>query len=81
MEYTLSTLKETLRKYSVVPVVTRRCIKDDRILDYNIPRGAWVFVSMQAVHDSWREPSKFSPERFMTGGEYDQYDEEVRGTW
>lgn len=47
MEYTLGTLKEALRKYSVVPVVTRRCAKDDDMAGYKIPKGAWVFVSIQ----------------------------------
>ncbi len=42
MTYTLSTLKESLRKYSVVPVVTRVLAKDDDLLGHRVPAGTMV---------------------------------------
>ena len=39
MTYSLSVLKEALRKYSVVPVVTRVLAKDDELLGYKVPAG------------------------------------------
>ncbi len=40
--------QETLRKYSVVPVVTRRCAADDEICGHRIPAGTYVACSIQA---------------------------------
>ena len=34
--------------------------------------------STQAVHHTWKAPEAWSPERFMPGGEYDCFDEDVR---
>lgn len=31
------------------------------------------------MHNQWSDPTEFRPERFMPGGEYDQFDEAVRG--
>lgn len=33
---------------------------------------------LQGVHNQWSHPTEFQPERFMPGGEYDQFDEVVR---
>jgi hypothetical protein len=33
---------------------------------------------VQCVHNQWRDPVEFRPERFMPGGEYDEFDESVR---
>lgn len=79
LEYTLSVLKEALRRYSVVPVVTRLPREDDEMLPgVVVPRGTMVVCHLQHVHNSWRDPESFSPERFLPGGEYDQFDESIR---
>lgn len=40
--------------------------------------GTMVVCHLQGVHNQWREPTEFRPERFMPGGEYDQFDESVK---
>eukprot|EP01095_Lingulamoeba_sp_RSL-Kostka_P001231 TRINITY_DN11756_c0_g1_i3.p2 TRINITY_DN11756_c0_g1~~TRINITY_DN11756_c0_g1_i3.p2 ORF type:complete len:437 (+),score=134.64 TRINITY_DN11756_c0_g1_i3:1451-2761(+) len=66
--YTINCMKEALRKYSVVPLVTRVCVKDDTLPGgYDIPKGTKVVIPIQAIHhnpDLWPEPMKFIPERF-----------------
>ena len=47
MIFTLSVLKETLRKYSVVPVVTRELVVDDELLGHKVPRGTMIVCVMQ----------------------------------
>jgi hypothetical protein len=37
----------------------------------------WLLL-LQGVHNQWSQPLSFQPERFMPGGEYDQFDENVR---
>lgn len=47
MTFTLAVLKETLRKYSVVPVVTRHLAKDDELLGHKLPAGIMVACVLQ----------------------------------
>lgn len=71
-----ATLRETLRKHCVIPLVMRRTVKSDRWLaaetgldgDVVIPAGCSVAVGIQAVHhrpDIWPEPGVFDPRRFI----------------
>lgn len=78
MPYTLAVLKEALRRYSVVPVVTRELVEDDTLAGYRIPAGTMITCQVQCVHNQWRDPTAFRPDRFMPGGEYDQFDESIR---
>jgi len=78
MNYTLSVLKEALRKYSVVPVVTRVLTQDDELLGHNVPKGTMIACILQGTHNMYKEPEAFRPERFMPEGEYDQLDENIR---
>jgi len=79
MEYTLSCLRETLRRYSVVPVVTRMADTDEQICGYNIPKGTYIACLISAVHHlEWKEPDAWRPERFLEGGEYDSFDDSIR---
>ena len=71
-------LQESLRKYSVVPVVTRRVAADDKICGQHIPKGTYLACCLQAVHNSWQEPESWRPERFHPGGEYDSFKEDIR---
>nr|QKY15332.1 cytochrome P450 (CYP746A1) [Polytomella parva] len=78
MTYTFSVLKEALRRYSVVPVVTRRLAVDDELLGHKVPKGTMVICNVQATHNQFENPLVFDPERFMPGGEFDKFDDAVR---
>ncbi|GLC42904.1 hypothetical protein PLESTB_001812700 [Pleodorina starrii] len=80
MLYTLSVLKEALRKYSVVPVVTRKLAQDDTLglLGHSLPAGIMVACHLQATHRMYEAPDEFRPDRFMPGGEYDSFDDAIR---
>ncbi|KAG1681010.1 hypothetical protein FOA52_009970 [Chlamydomonas sp. UWO 241] len=78
MTYTLAVLKEALRKYSVVPVVTRVLAKDDVLLGHKVPAGTMISCMLQGTHHRYKNPKTFDPERYMPGGEYDQFDEATR---
>lgn len=47
MHFTLAVLKEALRKYSVVPVVTRDLREDDELGGYKVPAGSMVVCCLQ----------------------------------
>lgn len=78
MHYTLAALKESLRKYTVVPVVVRGTTRDDSLCGETIPKGTLVVMHLQAVHALWKEADAWRPERFMPGGEYDCFPDETR---
>ena len=51
--------QETLRKYSVVPVVARHLTADDQLSGYRIPAGSTIIAHLQAVHnDGWKQPAR-----------------------
>ncbi|GIL69020.1 hypothetical protein Vretimale_17394 [Volvox reticuliferus] len=80
MLYTLSVLKEALRKYSVVPVVTRKLVADDTVglMGHALPQGIMIACHLQGTHRLYEAPEEFRPERFMPGGEYDNFDDAIR---
>ena len=78
MELTLACLKESLRKYSVVPVITRNLVDDDELCGHKIPAGSWIIMHVQKLHHHYRDPLAWDPARFLPGGEYDQFPEELR---
>jgi beta-ring hydroxylase len=61
-------LKEAMRLYSPVPILTRECVKDDTLGGMHIPAGTGIMVSVWALHRSkliWGEDADdFKPERF-----------------
>jgi len=64
-----ASLRESLRKYSVVPMVARRTVEDVRLGDkLFIPRGSSVLINIQAVHwdpNIWPNPQAYDPTRFL----------------
>ena len=74
LEYTLACLKETLRLYSVVPVVTRVAEQDDDLGGVRVPAGTTIIMSLQGVHhrpDIWSDPLDYKPDRF-TDPDFDE---------
>lgn len=69
-------LKESLRKYNVVPVVARRTVLDLRVNDYFVPKGSSIIINIQAVHRNpkyWPEPERYNPSRFLGDKELKPY--------
>jgi len=66
-----ATIKESMRmRPSAVSLFNRRAVRDVRIGQWLVPKGAAVSVSIYHVHHDPRwypEPEKFQPERFMPG--------------
>ena len=70
LKWSEASLRESLRKYSVVPIVARRTIEDLSLEDgkYLVPKGSSLMINIQAVHldpSIWPEPMKFRPSRFI----------------
>lgn len=70
--YLDAVLSETLRVMTPVVSIDRVAGRDYRVEKYNvdIPKGTAVNLALFALGndpDSWEEPSKFDPERFMPG--------------
>jgi cytochrome P450 len=70
--------QESLRKYSVVPVVTRKAVMDDEICGYRVPSGTYIACCIQAIHQSWKCPDAWQPERFLPGEEYDNFPLDIK---
>lgn len=62
-------VKETLRKYPIIPAMLRKCNKDYQISNTNItiPSGMNVLLPIYSIHhdpEYYPTPSVFDPERF-----------------
>lgn len=71
-QYLDSVICETLRTLSPVIQLDRVCAKDYRIEKYNVDvkKGSKLNLAFYAIMndpDSWPNPEKFDPERFMPG--------------
>ena len=78
MVFTEACLKETLRKYTVVPVITRIAQRDTHLCGEAIPKGAKVVLHLEATHRQWRDPDEYRPDRFLPGGEFEAFPEAIR---
>ena len=69
MKYLDMVFNETLRRYPVVDIQIRKCVKDFNIPNTNlvIPAGVGIMVPVYAIHNDeqyYENPEKFDPERF-----------------
>ncbi|CAD6205583.1 unnamed protein product [Miscanthus lutarioriparius] len=81
LPYLQAVVKETFRLHPPAPLLLpRRAQADVKIMGYTIPEGSRVFVNVWAMgrdEETWPEPEKFLPERFLgktvdlRGGDFD----------
>jgi enediyne biosynthesis protein E7 len=67
LPYTNMVIRETMRLYPPVWVISRRTIEADTLGGYTVPPNTDVFLSPYFVHrhpQFWEEPERFMPERF-----------------
>jgi cytochrome P450 len=67
LPYLYNVLREALRLYPSIPILGRAAVRDTRIGDTAIPRGAEILISPWAVHRSPRhfdDPLAFNPDRW-----------------
>lgn len=68
LEFTECCLRESLRKYSVVPTVVRKVAAPTVLGKYALPRGTTIMVCIQGVHHNpefWPSPMEYRPSRFL----------------
>lgn len=68
LTYSECCLRESLRKYSVVPTVVRVAVQDVEVQEYSVRRGSTLMINIQGVHHNpkyWDEPFTYRPERFL----------------
>lgn len=68
IEYITNALKETLRLYPIVPLIVKTATEEDKINEYNIPKGCNVAIDIWGAHHDpvhWgNNVHEFHPERF-----------------
>lgn len=67
LQYMEIVLKESLRLYPPVWIISRKAIDDDVIDGYPIPSGSTVTLCIYTLHRHpgfWENPKMFNPERF-----------------
>jgi cytochrome P450 len=69
---TQQVLKESMRLYPPVPLMTRQAVADTRLGDHPIRAGSSVVMPIYAIHrhaKRWEDPDAFDPARFAAGRE------------
>ncbi|KAK4876466.1 hypothetical protein RN001_012888 [Aquatica leii] len=74
MKYLDMVVKETLRKYPILPFLDRRCVKTLKLPDYDlvVEKGIGVYISLFGLHydpQYFPNPEEFDPERFAKNDE------------
>ncbi|GFQ97627.1 cytochrome P450 4V2 [Trichonephila clavata] len=68
LKYLDCVLKETLRVYTVAPIIGRILQEDTNICGYTIPKGTNCFILIYSLHNDkevFPDPEKFDPDRFL----------------
>ena len=68
LKYLEAVIKETLRLYTPIPLVTRQIDQDLHLNQFVIPAGAQIGLGLSQLHrnpEYWSEPARFKPERFI----------------
>jgi cytochrome P450 len=69
---TQQVIKESMRLYPPVPMMTRQAVADARLGDLDIPKGASIMMSIYAMQrhsKRWERPHEFDPTRFAPSRE------------
>ena len=69
-------IKEVMRLYTPVPIVTREASECQRINGVDIPAGTYLNIMLYHVHhhpDVYEDPWSFRPERFLDTDDKDPY--------
>jgi cytochrome P450 len=65
--YARQIIDEALRLYPAGWLLTRKALKDDRLGEYLVPKGAEIYISpyfIQRHPRLWKDPDRFDPDRF-----------------
>ncbi|XP_029173379.1 cytochrome P450 4C1-like [Nylanderia fulva] len=68
LKYLNRIIKESLRLYPSVPMITRRLAEDVKLGDYTFPKGVTIVLGIALMHlnpEVWPDPKKFDPDRFL----------------
>ncbi|CAN0927697.1 3,9-dihydroxypterocarpan 6A-monooxygenase [Linum grandiflorum] len=68
LPYLRAVVKESLRLHTAAPLIPRECTKDCKVNGFHVKTGTRVLVNAYAIMrdpDTWVEPDKFEPERFL----------------
>jgi len=68
LPWTAACCMESMRMFSPLWMLPRRCVREDEIDGHRIPKGSTVLMPIDALHHDerfWPEPEVFDPTRFL----------------